>query len=731
MQKLYLPYILSLIAITSISAKPLHSHNGQKLFPQGTVRVFLVFAEPDTSCNLYNDQRFISGNWKPGTFPDNAASLFDIAFSDSLQGAITQYYAQSSLEKLQIIGDYLPYLVQFPSDKLGKSFAGDLSVVASVLDTISLFGGDLETKHGYSLENGDFDLIGDPKSKKPSKPDGRIDLLLVILRCHPTIGSNSGFGSSSRSMQIKSMRGFNSATLLVSPSLDRQIICHEIAHFFMGSNAFHNGGNGAGSSKLPYRHAGHSVLSSSGSNLNGPNAWDRYRLNWSKRNSRYPISDAYGKNADIDLDSISNDTISIVLRDFLKYGDAARIKIPYSGHTAECPKCEEQWLWLENYQMLTGGIATNDCLSKGIRANIQIGNESFYRNSTGINYYVPIINRKKYDFDIASTDGAFCKLLATSSQENPLTGRAISDYQNKYEQTTTVFGLEGRQLLPASVTINGKELKEDSCCYQQYPNFGTLYDAFSIGDSITMSTNPTITTLTTQFTGKTKPANNKAKNNKYSNLSGLGIYIIDSVPMKNCEGNAIKIIIKKNDYSVSGHNRWCGSIILRDTVKLLPHSSTTLDWGESPVRTENPLKKNGKTVFSSPTTFTCNQSSLVLIEKDATLHLKAGSSFIVDSLATISMKEKSKIVIEDSSSVSTKSGSAFFFAQKASIELLGNATISLLSGTYIQSSASAVAIFSGRKKVPLFRILKSQAGFSKKDLQAGVQLEKTVILKSY
>jgi hypothetical protein len=82
--------------------------------PKGTYRVFIVFAEvinyyPD-SLNKGQGALDVAslGTWNPGSMPPNADSLIDHQFTNpqSIRGALTKYFYDSSRGKLIFIGDY-------------------------------------------------------------------------------------------------------------------------------------------------------------------------------------------------------------------------------------------------------------------------------------------------------------------------------------------------------------------------------------------------------------------------------------------------------------------------------------------------------------------------------------------------------------------------------------------------------------------------------------------------
>lgn len=112
------------------------------------------------------------------------------------------------------------------------------------------------------------------------------------------------------------------------------IIRHEYAHGLLGHNNFHTAGGGKQTDYFIPFTGGWSLLGLSGSSLQCCNAWDRYRLGWKPVGCSFDIAAHNSNNTNYingDLNTMNiSDTGVYYLRDFIQYGDAIRIKLPYT-----------------------------------------------------------------------------------------------------------------------------------------------------------------------------------------------------------------------------------------------------------------------------------------------------------------------------------------------------------------------------------------------------------------
>jgi hypothetical protein len=508
---LLLLYSLSTLAQNS-------SRNGYYHSSKGTIRAFVVFAE------VTNDDADAGalGSWTAGNMPPDASSYIDYQYTNAsnVNGFITKYFYEASLGNLILIGDYYPYLVQIPFSSVTGDGRGQ------VIDYLhNLNGSDITTAHGFSLNN-DFDswTISSEGAPKTNSSDGYIDMLIIVWRSNSKMRLKRDGGHMHNykwPKTIKNKSGFNCDAHLCSGD-PKATFRHEFAHSLLGDNNFHSGGCGAGNGTFISNFGGYSILSSSYKNLDFANGWDRYRLGWKNPSNTYYISARNTSYSEVNADlvygqSFPGDSNEFILRDFATYGDAIRIKLPYMQTLDSNAK--EQWLWIENHQLLSNKIEYHASKPKGIRINLQVGNESFTNFKSSTNYISPFNSFGNYDFEFVkdnlkasfifpeqieayADDGAepitTHKAITSSDKANPFTGNCILesvaynhiDPNIKVNPNTGVITKtyqnihDGEHILPKYIEFNGENI------YDYYPIFGNEYDIFPIGSKLSISTNP-------------------------------------------------------------------------------------------------------------------------------------------------------------------------------------------------------------------------------------------------
>ena len=125
-------------------------------------------------------------------------------------------------------------------------------------------------------------------------------------------------------------------------------------------------------------------MGAAGSGLVSCNGYDRWRMHWKHPASPYYISARNFINTSFVNSDISKDdgNKSFTLRDFVTYGDAIRIKLPYKDSTIT----PNQYIWLEFHNVgnndkldfLQYSNDTSSCLyqgTPGIYAYYQVGRD--------------------------------------------------------------------------------------------------------------------------------------------------------------------------------------------------------------------------------------------------------------------------------------------------------------------------------------------------------------------
>ena len=245
---LYLLLVLLLFSGPDIRGQD--SRNGYWFPVRDTLRILLVYAEllndPDDPGN--------TTEWKAGTIPPDPGYLFDHSFSPGKEprGFLTKYYYQASFGKYVVLADHYPEIVSIDFSQVrSRGFDQVLAAITNNGDN------DIITEHGYSVNNGDFDLLSTSRmgSPKETKPDSLIDVVMVIWRVNSkmTTDLSAGFCATGKKMyRMKAMKGMNSYSSFVNKHYKNpSIIRHEFSHLLLGGNNFHTGGAGAGTKTYP------------------------------------------------------------------------------------------------------------------------------------------------------------------------------------------------------------------------------------------------------------------------------------------------------------------------------------------------------------------------------------------------------------------------------------------------------------------------------------------------
>lgn len=172
---------------------------------------------------------------------------------------------------------------------------------------------------------------------------------MYIWRNHPTLSNGSGYGHPSGHADLVGYSADTHTEQGGGSGMPTKICRHEFAHMILGNNSFHSCGGGSQTGFWIPTTGGHSMLGLAGSAMLTWNAWDRHRLGWKTPSNQHLISARTMTGSEIngDLDAtVASDAGIYVLRDFVAFGDAIRIKLPYIDQTTEF----QQYLRLENHR---------------------------------------------------------------------------------------------------------------------------------------------------------------------------------------------------------------------------------------------------------------------------------------------------------------------------------------------------------------------------------------------
>ncbi|MEI7675473.1 MAG: hypothetical protein WCJ03_01720 [Bacteroidales bacterium] len=695
-------FYLMLFQVLSLFSQ-VNSRNGYYFKPEGTYRAFIVFAEvlndPYDGGTLTVESM---GDWLSGSMPPNIDKLIDHQFTDpqSIQGSLTKYFYDSSMGKLKFIGDYYPQLVQINYNSLAGGYG--TSQVINYLNNLP--GSDIITKNGYSINSGAFDIwsiqsnaYGQPKS---AISDGKIDLLMIFWRTNSNLDKDRQGGQmvlNNLDFPIKQKSGFNSYSYIVAGDII-PTFRHEFAHTILGLNEFHSGIADGGLGNFLSSIGGYSILSGTAKNLESVNGCDRWRLGWIPDTNHYEIAVRTIANLQTqgDLNYLTMPSSSeYILRDFATTGDAMRIKLPYlqsiNGNT------KNQYIWIENHQLKSDQYESKFWvpISKGIRLNIQVGNDDTLSFSSRTNSITPISSFGKYDYSYVYTDfdGTNYNFEATTTTQlsNPLSGYSLLEQpaidfpqfqMPKDKNGNILLQDKPNMIFNREFIIPRKVTFDNNVIFSQAPiNTCNTYDVFSVARKLNIGGNPSSSPLLSYGVNNRMSISyadtiGQNDNNRFIFLNGLSIEVLE----QKANGD-IRIRIRKDDYDINNNVRWCGPIVLNEKIYLKANKTITFDQGQTPTR---PIKTTAETYFADPTLFTAKSGSLFRLEANSNVVVKNNSALVFESGSTLEVNTGAKLTVKAGSTLQIKSGDT--------IKVIGIGQINIESGGYICIESGAIIV---------------------------------------
>jgi hypothetical protein len=668
--------ILSMLLYCSLAANAQQdSKYGWALSPKDTLRVLLIFVEIDydESPELEKDKEG-SAQWKAGEMPLYADEAFDPFFFEEPVALLSKYYREISFGNLIVLGDYYPQLMRVPYSKIKTSPARILTALGEVFGTDTNF----RTQHGFGPADFDFweKSPGLGKEIPRSSGDKGADHVMIITRNYHRIPNETGQASPASSLDIAGRRSDTYSLFGGGDKLSFKILKHELNHLFLGSNNFHSGG-GNGARFLSYFigiQGGWSMMGAANSSLLTCSAWDRYRLGWKAQGNTHLISARNEANEEVngDLDVASGTGEGLYLiRDFVRTGDALRIKLPY------LPDSEfQQWIWVENHttQAMNGspfdrysleGYECTASMPAGLFMQMQVdadqkeGKGVF--QSVNADYLRPMPANGFYDFlweleplkleEYCVNGVDYFPYSLLPERENPLTGKheQESDYRDFKAPYGVLTADEG--LIPSTRrTPNG---------FERFNFLGGSNHAFRLDGNrgIGLGGNPASSNMLTLLNSR-KPRKPDVRNNQTVYLNGINLQIVDRYP-----DGTIKVLLRYNDNMLEENRRWCApQIVLNNHCQpgadLHVMASLTLARGESPGRFDMPdTLVNGEISFTDDTQMQVNDGAEVL--NGGHLRLEDRSLLVFKSGATLNMLRKSRLHVQAGSVLSFESGAIF------------------------------------------------------------------------
>ena len=577
----------------------------------------------------------------------------------NLKGTCTRLYGESSFDSLQLTGDFVVVNLREKTVLRHGNFHYTViqSVVLSMLeqtDSFSIF------KH---LSLSDF--------------NAKNFLIRNITENYGGINPSCGYGGRN------TIQCVGDGNISLNPT---GIVSHEISHGLFGTNNFHtSGGNHRGPGcTMPWMNiqGGYGLMGAAHSGLVSCNGYERWRMHW-----KHPASPCYISARNFFNTASVNSDISkedgnkwFVLRDFVTYGDAVRIQLPYKDSTLT----PNQYIWLEFHNVghnnkLDFLQFTNDsitCLhhgASGIYAYYQIGRDVLEGTYSRV---WDTINRD--NLRIISNEGFwdYVQYTLPDSTDFVCTGwnrdifcyvpeysNAFCGYQDqekfivpKWYDTDLGDTHDGaqytiREYIPRNMVKNG-----DTVTHNIMFNGDTL-DAFSSHRKISMGTNPSTCNAKTCYTNNANQRLTFQSNSQYNNtttyLTGLSI---EMTPISN--GDRWRVLVRWDDYDIVDDARWTGKIVLKGTeqVNLTRDHSITLAQNRTPAQQ---FRDTESGYFAAPTKLTCEAGSHFTQQPHSTLLLTEKSRFVLDSAAAYHLGDSAQILVQGASTFTISKGADF------------------------------------------------------------------------
>lgn len=686
-----------------------HSWDGQGLRPNSKLRVLNIFVNviydehPDINV-VESDfwprvtKSSLEGVNVPGTIPTYLLDFMDTAYHRGhLRGCITRLYGEASFDSLQLTGDFI--VVNVREKRVLDSYPSFRydNVAKAAVDVINEKG--FQTIYGHNSIQ-DYDYEG----------KGQFYYTQVLIRNvskdYGGLGMSSGFGGNQltgkhitinnvdyRFTSKGTLQNVGGNDITADPT---DIVPHEISHSLFGSNNFHtSGGNHRGTGcTMPFMtvQGGHGLMGAAGSGLVCCNAYERWRMHWKHADASDYISARNMQNdASVNSDICKEDGEKwFVLRDFVTYGDAVRIKLPYKDSTIT----PNQYIWLEFHNVGHNGKldffqhSNTSCLhpgTPGIYAYYQIGRDvlesdrltEVWDNVNRDNLRV-ISNEGYWDYtrhvmprdtNFVCTQWNWVEDYFVPEFPNAFGGYqdqekfiVPKDYDTDLGNTVDSVFVNGhfskfknviREYVMMNKMVGGAPVR-NSISFM-----GDQRDAFSTHRKINMGTNPSTCNTKTYYTNNN---NNQTKllfnanaqyNNTVTYLSGLGI---DMMPMS--DGASWLVKIRWDDYDITDDARWTGRIVLKgdEQVNLTRGHTITFAQNRTPAQQYRDALSG---YFAEPTHLTCEAGSVFTQQPHSKVILTEKSRLELDSAAAYRLGEDARIVVQDGSTLDIRCAANF------------------------------------------------------------------------
>ncbi len=596
-----------------------------------------------------------------------AYSIIDNIYdTNNLSGTITRLYGESSWHTFQLTGNSIVVNVK-ESRVLAMGYFEYGNIVSCAADVINESGG-INCINDYTLYPATTNkLYGNIYIRNISKKYGNLE-------------AGSGFGDRSiNDVNINNIPYQIHGTLQCVGGGDISqnptgIVVHEISHSLFGHNNFHtSGGNhrGGTSSLMPFMtlQNGYGLMGAANSALVCCNGYERWRMHWKHPDAVDYISamDSTCQTSVISDIQKSDGNKTFLLRDFITYGDAVRIKLPYKDRE----DCSNQYIWLENHQVGSNGkldflqyANTHSCRPDsvaGIYAYYQIGRDVL-SGSDGIVHYADERDNLKFIpaegyFNYQKQDVNAYNLGCISWDNHYYTFvRQDANPFNGYQDMETQFhpqDNENRISIYNEYPMWKKMI--DTQEINNLPFIGDSRDMFAAHTKLNMASNPSTCNAKTYYNCldefNTLNYNHyNPRHNRTTYLTGLSI---EMIPQANKD---FLVRIRWDDYDITNDAVFTGRIALKERAVLKAGNHITLTQNRTPAQ---PFRDNTTGYFDTLTIMRCENGSEFVQERNTSLNItensqliiQSGSSYIAYGNAQINVTKGGLLKLEQGASV--------------------------------------------------------------------------------
>ncbi len=598
---------------TALAQTPKQIAGSNIIPPKGTFNILILFAEEADSWNNAAN----SAQWKKGELPDWANEVVD---SDSFgnKGMLSAFFKESSFNALNIHGDYHTSIISLIHSRLPDLVRSKSEIIMQAAKI------ELHTAEEKPVSW--FDNYTGKSEYAPLLMPGRdhphsIDHVMLILKSslHNSFatgasGTERYFGFEADSWSLISSDG----------SLPLAGMKAALGELIMGPFP--------GIAKInDLKYLGKSAwsLATPGVALfQTINAYERKQLGWRSSETENEISclDKTGKEIRSDLDAGDSNFEGIyILRDFVKTGDALRIKLPYRDSDGR-----KQYLWLENHLTTAGNKSAFD--------NFELACEKQKSNAVkGVYAYLQqgeygIGEQADLHFVQLPAGGFRVKKNSDGSSGDILTSDPFSmnmpTQSDLCELTTSL-----------AYTLNGNR-------------------------SINIGTNPSASMPGLKIAPEADKSSLSLANDEHVRivyLNGVAIELI-----KEYNDGAIELRVIFDETWIGNNNVWCADSIIVPAVRKNEVYSIGLARNKKLDLISRRVEMDGS---EKPTIMYLMPESVFYLEKDAELNLQKGVTLILLPESRLVLRDGAKLNLGAGSKVEVLPGARIILPDKKGIVL--------------------------------------------------------------